>query len=172
MQNWFMLMIVGLLSILAGLLALFNPFAASLTVNMIAGWSFLILGALQLYAAFRGESWSGKLWSLLLGVVALILGVNLVANPLQGVLTLTVIAGVLFLVSGLFKLIVGVRATEAPLRWTIVFSGLISALLGFMVLSNIPGAAIVTLGLLLSVELLSNGVSIVALALMVRRGAR
>ena len=50
-----------------------------------------------------------------------------------------------------------------------MISGLVSIILGVMVLANFPQSAAVVLGILLAVELLSNGVSAIALALLTRR---
>lgn len=170
MSNWMILMVLGILGVIAGLMALFNPFGASLAATVIAGWSFLILGALQIYESLRSEGWGGKMWSILMGIVAVFLGVNLLARPLEGMIALTIVVGAMFLASGLFKLIVGWRIRKSELKWAVLISGLVSVVLGFMVLSNMPGAAVVTLGVLLGIELLSSGVSMIALALARKSG--
>ena len=171
MGNWGIMLIIGILGVIAGLMALLNPFGASLVVTAIAGWSFLILGILQIIDGLRAQGWSGKMWSVLLGVVAVFLGVNLLGEPLKGMLVLTTLVGIMFLVSGLFKLMVGMQIENPQLKWTVMFSGIISAFLGFMVLSNLPQSAATMLGVLLAVELLSNGVSMIALALVRKDGA-
>lgn len=170
MGNWMILMVLGVLGVVAGLMALFNPFGASLAATAIAGWSFLILGALQIYEGLRSEGWGGKAWSILMGVVAVFLGVNILGEPLQGMLALTIVVGAMFLASGLFKFIVGWQIQRSELKWAVVISGAVSAVLGFMVLSNIPGSAVVTLGVLLGIELLSSGVSMIALAMVRKSG--
>ena len=170
MGNWMILMVLGVLGVVAGLMALFNPFGASLAATVIAGWSFLILGALQIYEGLRSEGWGGKAWSILMGVVAVFLGVNILGEPLQGMLALTIVVGAMFLASGLFKFIVGWQIQRSELKWAVVISGAVSAVLGFMVLSNIPGSAVVTLGVLLGIELLSSGVSMIALAMVRKSG--
>ena len=83
MSNWILLTIVGVLAIIAGILALLNPFPASLAAVRLASWAFLFLGGLQIFEAFRAETWGGKLWTLLLGVVAVIVGINLLGRPLE-----------------------------------------------------------------------------------------
>ena len=165
MGNWIFLLIIGVLFIIAGIAALLNPFAASVTVSFIAGWSFIILGILQAVGAFMAEGWGGKLWTLLLGVVAFFAGISLVGNPLSGVVALSIILGIMFLTSGLFKLLVGFNIQDKTLKWCVVISGLISGLLGLTILTDIPGTATFALGVVLAIELLSNGVSAVALSL-------
>jgi len=170
MNNWIVLLVIGILSVIAGIVALLNPFAASVTVNLIAGWSFIVLGILQIIEAIRAEGWGGKLWTLLLGVVALLVGVNLVGRPLEGLVTLTIVVGIMFLTSGAFKLIVGFRVHDKMLKWAVVISGAISALLGVWVLTNLERSAVVALGIMLAVELLSNGVSAISLAMSRKSG--
>lgn len=165
MKNWTVLFIIGTLSIIAGLLALFNPFAASLAVTTFTGWAFIILGVLQIIEAIRAKDLGGKMWTLLLGIVALVLGINILANPMEGLISLTIILGAMFLVSGIFKLIVGFGVHSSVLKWAIVLSGTISCLLGLMVLSNMPGAATIALGVVLAIELISNGISLVSLSM-------
>lgn len=170
MSNWVVLFIIGVLGVIAGLMALFEPFGASLVATAIAGWSFLVLGILQIIDGVRAEGWGGKIWSILLGVIAVFLSINLLGNPLKGMIALTIVVGIIFLVSGLFKILLGFRIENAQLKWAVILSGIISAFLGFMVLSNIPGSAVITLGVMLGIELLSNGIAMIALAMARKSG--
>lgn len=170
MQNWKLQLFTGILFVIGGLLALFNPLAASLSVELLAGWFFLVIGAFQLVAAIRADDWGGRLWLILMGVVAIVLGINLLGQPLSGLIALTIVAGILFLVSAVLKIIVGLRVAMTELKIAVILSGVVSGLLGIMILSNIPGSAVVTLGILMGVELLSSGVATIALALARKSG--
>ncbi|MEQ9694286.1 DUF308 domain-containing protein [Shimia sp. SDUM112013] len=167
-MNWIIMLIAGLLSVVAGFVALANPFGASLVATAIAGWSFLILGILQVFAAFGAEGWGGKIWGLLLGIIAVFLGVNILGEPLSSMIALTIVVGIMFVMSGVFKIIFGF-GIEGGMKWAVVLSGVISLILGGMVLTNIPGSAVVALGTLLAVELLSNGISMIAMAFAVKQ---
>lgn len=166
-MNWIIMLIAGVLSVIAGFVALANPFGASLVATSIAGWSFLILGVLQIFAAFGAEGFGGKIWGLLLGIVAVVLGVNILGEPLASMVTLTIVVGIMFVMSGVFKIIFGF-GVQGSMKWAVILSGVISLMLGGMVLTNIPGSAVVALGVLLAVELLSNGISMIAMALTVK----
>ncbi|SMP29183.1 HdeD family acid-resistance protein [Shimia sagamensis] len=168
MNNWIVMMIVGLLAVVLGVLALANPFAASMTATVFAGWSFLFLGAVQAFASFSAPSTGAKIAGVILGLLAMVIGVHIIAQPLQGLLSLTFAAGILFLVSGVFKGVFGFSNFEGSARWALLLSGLISVVLGLMVLNNFPQSAAVLLGVLLAIELLSNGISAIALAFAVR----
>jgi uncharacterized membrane protein HdeD (DUF308 family) len=163
MGNWIFPVVLGVLSIIAGFIAILNPFPASLVAVKLAGWAFLIIGALQMIEAFRATGWGGRLWALAIGVVALIAGINLLGEPLAGLFSLTVVLAVLIIVSGLVKLIAAWQIKTSQYRLAVLVSGIVSLLLGFIIISNFPVAAVTSLGILLGVELISNGVSAIAL---------
>lgn len=156
--------IVGCLSILAGILAFANPLVATLTAEQVAGWGFLIVGVLQIFSAFRQVSWGGRIWVLLVGVLMVLLGIDLLANPFEGVLTLTLAVAALFLVAGILRIVLafGLRGTGA--FWLVLLSGAVSVILAVMIFGNFPASALSILGILLAVELISNGISIIALS--------
>jgi uncharacterized membrane protein HdeD (DUF308 family) len=163
MGNWLFLVVLGILSIIAGILAILNPFPASFVAVKLAGWAFLIIGGLQIIEAFRATGWGGRIWALAIGVLALIAGINLLGEPLAGMVSLTLVLAILFLVSGIVKLIAGWQIKNAQYRLAVLLSGIASLVLGFIILSNFPVSAITVLGILLGVELISNGVSALAL---------
>lgn len=163
MPNRTTLVILGVLSLIAGIFALLNPFPASLAAVRLASWAFLIFGALQVIDAFTAQGWGAKLWSLILGVVAFLIGIDLLTEPLAGLIKLTMVLGVLFLVSGAFKFIVGWGIRRSDLKAAVILSGLASLLIGFIIMSNFPASAATSLGILLGIELISNGVSAIAL---------
>jgi uncharacterized membrane protein HdeD (DUF308 family) len=170
MRHWLIWLMIGIISILGGIFALANPIAATIAAERIAAWLFLILGILQVLEALRDVGTRARIWTLLGGIAAVFVGVSLLANPLAGVLPLTLLVALLFLAEGLVKLVVsfGMRGTQY--FWPVLLSGVISIVLAVMILSNFPASAVTVLGLLLAVELISNGVSLVAFSLA-RRGA-
>lgn len=170
MKNWVIQLIVGVLAVIAGFIALANPFAASMAVEQIAAWSFIIIGLVQAFACFREEGWGGRIWTLLIAIITFLLGIQLLLNPLAGMVSLTIMVGVMFLISGVFKIIVGLRINMNMLKWMVVIGGVVSLVLAFMVFTNLPKSAAVTLGIMLAVELLSTGASFIGLALSRERG--
>ena len=165
MKNWLLWLSVGIISIIGGVMALLNPLAATIAAERIAGWTFLIVGVLQMITAWRAKGFGATLWAGWVGLASLLVGISLLHNPLAGVVSLTMIVAILFLVSGAAKLI-----TSFSLRGTVFFlpmllPGIISIALALLILSNFPASAVSILGILLAVELISNGVALVALSL-------
>lgn len=154
-------LVVGIISILGGIFALFNPLSASLAAEQLAGFVFLFVGVLQFIALFRAPSTGGKVLAAIGGVLGILIGFELLQNPLQGILTLTMVIAILFMATGIVRVIVafGLRGTAAFLP--VLISGLISVALAIMIFSGYPQSATLILGILLAVELISNGISLI-----------
>ena len=170
MTNWIWWLIAGALSLIGGIFALANPLAATLTVTLLAGWTFILVGILTIVSAFSDQGWGARILAILLGVLVLLLGINLIAEPLAGTITLTVAVGIMLGVAGIFRIILGFSAKFAQLRWAMILSGALSILLSIMIFSNFPESAAVMLGVFLAVELISNGVSLIILSLARKAG--
>lgn len=167
-MNRILMLIIGIISVALGGIALANPFGATITATLIAGWSFVFLGIAQVIAAFSAPGAGAKIFGVIFGLIALAIGINILQEPLQGTLTLTFVAGIMFLVSGVAKAWVGFSSASGTPRLALFLSGFVSMALGAMVLSNFPQSAAVILGVLLAVELISNGIGAIALSLMAK----
>lgn len=171
MSSRILWIIMGVISIIAGIFALANPLAATLTAEQLAGWAFLIIGIIELIAAFRDTS-SGKIWAILLGVAFILLGISLLANPLAGVISLTLAVATLLLVAGVFKVIWSFQLRGTGAFWLVLLSGLLSLLLAIMIFGNFPASALSILGILLAIELISSGASMIALSSAIAEARR
>ncbi len=154
-------LIVGIISIIGGVFALFNPFSATLAAEQLAGWFFLFVGVLQMFAIARAHSNGGKILAAVGGLIGILLGIELLREPLKGILTLTIVVAILFLLTGIIRTAIafGLRRTAA--FFPILLSGIISIVLAIMIFSGYPESAAFILGVLLAVELISNGISLI-----------
>lgn len=154
----------GILFLLVGGLAIFLPHLATMGATLFVGGVFAVTGVMETARAVRLRGKTRIAATLLFGLVGLIAGVLLLLFPLPGALTLTTVVAALFLVGG------GLKAWHAfqlkPLKgwgWTL-FSGITSLALAVLILLAFPASAIWTLGLLLGVDLIAFGASLIALA--------
>jgi len=165
MKYWVLWLIAGIVSLLGGIFALANPFAATITAEFLAGMMFMLVGLLTLFSAFGDRGWGGRILAILLGLLLLFFGVSLIANPLSGIFSLTFMAGVLLLALGIIRIALAFSSQLSGLRAVLVLSGILSLILGVMIFANWPQSAAVVLGIFLAVELISNGVSLIVLSL-------
>lgn len=164
-------MIIGVLSILAGIFALANPLAATVTATLIAGWGFLIVGVLQIVAVFQAEGWGARIWAGLLAIAFIIVGIQLLGEPLAGMISLTIAVGILFVITGISRIIMSFSLPRGGGFWIVLLSGALALVLALMIFSNFPQSAAVMLGVMLAVELISNGAAMLVLGSMSRSRA-
>lgn len=150
--------VIGILLIIGGLIVLGNAVAATAISVLFLAWIAVIAGVIEIVQAFLRIK-SGGFWSAALGGAVLVaLGVFLLRHPAVGALSLTLLAGCLFLVVGLTRIFVAPQTGQ--LRWPFIVSGLISAILGLLVLFNLTAATLTLLGILIGVQLLVEGVTL------------
>lgn len=154
-------LVIGIISIVGGIFAFFNPLSATFAAEQLAGFVFLFVGILQFIALFRAHTTTGKLLAAIGGVLGVLIGFELLQDPLQGILTLTMVIAILFMATGIVRVVAafGLRKTVAFIP--LLLSGLISIALALMIFSGYPRSATYILGILLAVELISNGISLV-----------
>jgi membrane protein HdeD len=168
MTNWVLWLLIGIITVLGGIFALLNPFAATLAATTLAAWVFIIAGALQLLGIFQTEGWGARIWGLILALAFIWLGISILGNPLAGMMSLTIVAGIMFLATGIAKIIFAFRIRGSGYFIWALLSGLVSLILGVMVFTNFPYSAAVVLGVLLAVELISSGITLVTFALLLK----
>ena len=164
--------ILGLISIAGGVFALLSPLMATFVATTIAAWVFIMVGIVQIVGAFSAEGLWAKLGNILLGALAVFLGYSILQHPLAGALALTTLVGIMFLSAGILKIIIAFSIEERSAFWLILLSGAASVLLAVLVFANFPASAAVMLGVLLGIDLISNGVSLIAMSMALRRMER
>ena len=170
--GWKGLAALGAVMLLGGFVAFLNPFAASLTVEAVAGAAFVLAGIMQLWLAVTDQSqgrWDRWL-SGGLGAVLVLLAVSLIRNPLAGLVTLTLMVAILFALMGSLRMAIAWRLRPSDGWGWIMASGVLSVILAAMIVIGLPGVALGLLGLFLGVDLTASG--LVTLALAMRRRAQ
>lgn len=166
-ESWRLLEIGGVLLAVLGVLAVLFPLATGLSVSVLLG-GLLVVGALIHVAhAFRGPGWRGFAWQVLLGVVYAVAGVAMLANPVLGLASLTLIVVAYFLVSGAVELAIGAGIRGQPNWLWLVATGGLSVLLGAVLWLGLLGVGRSIVGLVLGVKLVTTGLAM----LLVGRGA-
>ncbi len=164
-------LIAGGLAFLGGVVALLFPLPVGLAVTTFVGASFLVSGAFGLFAAFSDKAMPRRGWIAGLAALQLVLGVMVLAQPLAAMVSLTMILGALFFVSGISRLVLAwnMRASSDAPFWAVLLSGLLSVGLGLYVLVSPISASAILLGTLVAVELLSIGAALIALGIALRK---
>src|SRR4051812_641441 len=170
-EHWKAFLIEGILLVVLGLAAMIVPPLASLAVTIFLGWMFLISGIAGLALTFWARQMPGFWWSLISAALAVLAGIILLARPLQGVLTLTIVVGAYFLAEGVATIMYALEhRRELSERWSwMLFSGLLDILIAALVITGLPGSAEWAIGLLVGINLLFGGASLIGVALAARK---
>lgn len=147
----------GILFIILGFLAIVLPGAMTLGVELFLGWLLLLGGVIQGVRAFSAYRVPGFFASLIGAIVSVIAGVLLLAYPLSGILTLTLLLTIFFLIEGIAKIIFAFNVKPNTNWGTLLISGILSLALAFIIWSGWPGTAIWAIGLLVGINMLFSG---------------
>lgn len=171
MKNWFLWLVAGVLACVGGILALLNPLSAAVAATTLAGWALILMGGIQAYSAWKSEGFRPRLGAGLAAIVAFFMGVLLLLGPFGEGRFLQIALALLLIVSGVAKIWSARQIRGDRLFPAVLAAGAVSLLLGLAVLSGFPGVLATNLGVLLGLELLANGVTLVVLALSRRKTA-
>lgn len=149
--------VLGVLSVLAGIFALGHVALAGAISVLVLGWTILLGGVVLAISAIVGWKEPGRRWDLVFGALLFLLGLGFIRNPGVGLLTLTLLAGSLLLVGGILRIVAAFQP-GAP-RALLLLSGAVTLLLGFMVLNRWPVSALWFLGTVLGIELILGGIT-------------
>lgn len=172
-DHWRLFLVEGIVLVLLGIAAIILPPIAGLAVTIVLGWLFLFGGAMGLVASFMGRNAPGFGWSLLSAVVALLAGGILLWHPLQGLITLTYVLIAYFVIDGVFTIALAIehrRQLTGRWQWMVV-NGIVDLILAAIIVAGLPGAFEWALGLLVGIDLLFGGASLIAMALDARKAS-
>ena len=169
-EHWKAFLFEGILLVVLGLAAMILPPLASLAVTIFLGWMFLISGAAGLALTFWARQMPGFWWSLVSAALALAVGIILLAQPVQGTLTLTIVVGVYFLAEGVATIMYALEhRRELSERWSwLLIAGIMDLLIAAVIITGLPGSALWAVGLLVGINLLFGGASLIGMALAAR----
>ena len=163
------LTLMGVLLIVFGVIAIATPAVAGKAVVMVIGALLLVVGVVQIVSGLRSNGWSSKLPPLILGPIAVLCGLGLLGEPWIGMKFMALLLAVFFVVEGIGKIIASFSYRPASGWLLILASGVIALVLGLLIWKQWPVSGLWAVGMLVGVDLLMTGISMVALASTVRR---
>jgi uncharacterized membrane protein HdeD (DUF308 family) len=161
-RGW--LLFCGIALLLLGVAAIVFPFVATLAAELMIGWILLISGFVGLINASRNAKWPGFSFSLLAALLSIAIGILLLAFPLTGMLTLTLLITALFVAGGVLRIALAVRLRPLDHWGWMLASGVLSLLLAVVIISQWPQAAAWVIGLVVGVDLVFAGAILIMLA--------
>jgi uncharacterized membrane protein HdeD (DUF308 family) len=169
-QHWVMFLIEGIILMVLGLLAIVLPPIATLAVEILFGWLFLVSGVVGLVTTFWMRQAPGFWWALLSAVLGIGAGIVLLAWPLSGVLSLTLVLIVFFAIEGFATIMYALEhKRELSGRWGwMLSSGVVDLILAGIIFAGLPGTAAWAIGLLVGINMIFGGSALIAMAMHAR----
>lgn len=165
--GWFVLL--GVVSILAGVFALGHPLLVTLAGVIFIGASLLISGVAQIVHAFMMKGWSGFAFAMLGGVISVIGGVLIMQEPVAGSVVITLFLLAALVVGGVLRIGIALKHRELPLWWLLALGGVVSVVVGVFLYAALPWSGLWVLGTLIGVELVVQGVGWMGLGMDLRK---
>jgi uncharacterized membrane protein HdeD (DUF308 family) len=170
-EHWKWFLAEGSILVVLGIIAILLPFLAGVATTLFIGWLFLFAGIVGLVFTYKQRAAPGFWWALLSSAIAVLAGLSLLFNPLAGLVSLTVILGLYFLLDGVLTILFGLdHRRQGSDRWGwVVFNGVIDLVLAGIVLAGLPDAAFWAVGIIVGIDLAFGGSTLIALALAARK---
>lgn len=158
----------GIAMVVFGVIAIASPLIAGTAVVWVIGGLMTVAGIFHCFQSLREDSWGSKLGGLILGILLTIGGLGVLGHPLLGLSFLTLLLALFFVVEGIWKIIASFSYRPAPGWIGLLLSGLIGFLLGWMIWSEWPLSGVWAVGVLVGVDLLMTGASLIGLAITIK----
>jgi uncharacterized membrane protein HdeD (DUF308 family) len=170
-EHWGLFLAEGIILSLLGLAAIIVPPLAGIVTTIFLGWLFVVAGIVGIIATMRARQAPGFGWALLSALVALIAGGVLLWDPLQGLITLTYVLTAFFILDGLLLIVLAIsHRSEFSGKWQwMMVNGVIDLVLAAIVISGMPGSLLWVLGLLVGIDMIFGGATLIAMALDARQ---
>src|ERR1700722_7540416 len=160
---------LGIVYVLAGLVALGSVVFATVVTVFIVGVMMLIAGVAEVINSFQIKTWGKFLLWLLLGALYIVAGFVTFENPLLAAAVLTLLLGFTLIASGIMRIVLAFSMQDTiPWIW-VAFSGVITFLLGLLIVAKWPVSSLYVLGIFLGVDLVIAGAGWIGVGLGLRR---
>jgi uncharacterized membrane protein HdeD (DUF308 family) len=172
-QHWLLYLIEGIVLVLLGAAAIIVPPLATLAVTILLGWVFLVSGVVGLFTTLWMRLAPGFWWSLVSAILGIVVGFMLLAMPLSGIFSLTLLLIAFFIIEGVASIMFALEhKRELSGRWGwMLVSGIIDLVLAVLIFAHLPSAAAWAIGLLVGINMVFGGSALIAMALHARTAA-
>ena len=162
----------GILTMLFGFVAMSSPLISGLAITVVIGITLLAAGLSMTIFAFKSPSLGRGVLRFLFGGLTILVGIAVIAQPGIALLKLTILLGIYFIFDGISTLIVAWNVKPENGWGWLTFSGAVTIVLAWMVLSGWPESSLVVVGLLVGIRLVFSGATMLTLGSVGRQAAK
>jgi uncharacterized membrane protein HdeD (DUF308 family) len=167
-HQWGWFLAFGIALALLGVVAIIRSFAATVASMIFFGWLLVFAGAIEFADSFMVGHWAGFFLHLLSAILFIFIGILFVIRPVLSAEVATFVMSFFFLAGGLYQVVSSLWLHLQGWGWE-VFDGVLSMLMGALLLSQWPLSGLWVIGFFVGIHLLISGLSWVAMALTLRK---
>jgi uncharacterized membrane protein HdeD (DUF308 family) len=169
-HHWVLFFSEGIALLVLGTLAIIVPALASLAATLVLGGILLLSGIVGLIATIRARHAPGLWWSLVSALIGVVAGALLLGWPLRGMFSLTAVLIAFLMLEGVVSILYALEHRRGlSVRWGwMLASGILDLVLGGVLLAGLPGSAVWALGIIIGINMIFGGWSLIAMALAAR----
>jgi uncharacterized membrane protein HdeD (DUF308 family) len=150
---------LGILLVIAGILAIAVPIFAGIAASLFFGWLILIGGVAHLVYAWSERTAGHVVWEVLIGIAYIVAALYILFRPLSGMAVLTLVLAVYIGVTGIFELAAFAALRKAHGAGWFLLDGIISLLLAGLIFYHWPSSSVWAIGTLVGISLLFSGIA-------------
>jgi uncharacterized membrane protein HdeD (DUF308 family) len=166
-SRWPWFIAFGVVSAILGVIALTLVGTATIASVYLIALFIIFVGGSEIVLGVNAHVWSNRLLLVAIGLLYIVVGAFALANPLTGAAGLTLLLGASLFATGLVRIYFGVKLPHGP-SGLVIFAGVITTLLGMLILFGWPENSIFVLGIFLGVDLLFYGASWIGFGFVLR----
>jgi uncharacterized membrane protein HdeD (DUF308 family) len=168
-KNSGLLIFLGILTVVFGVVAVASPLITGVAVTVFVGVMLLASGIAQIVHALKSRQWGTGFWGTIIGLLGVAAGLLMIFRPLVGLVTMTMLLAIYFLVDGISEIIAAFRIKPDQGWGWVLFNGIVAVLLGFMIWRQWPVSGAWAIGLLVGIHIVLTGWSMIILGTGARR---
>jgi uncharacterized membrane protein HdeD (DUF308 family) len=159
----------SVLMIVLGTFAVALPLATGIGVAILVAWTMIFGGFAHLAYAFAAEGAGSFFWRLLIGIAYIVGGFYLAFHPALSLVSLTLVLAAIFFAEGVMRIVFFFQVRSLPGAGWILFDGVITVVLGFLVARDWPSSSSWAIGTIVGVNLLVSGFTRLMYSVAARR---
>ena len=163
---------LALVMIVLGVLAVFLPFATGIGVSILVGWIIVFSGFAYVAYAFSSQGAGAFLWRMLIGIAYVLGGLYLAFHPGLALESLTLVVAVIFVAESVLEIVVFFQFRSLPGSGWILFDGIVTLLLAYLIWRPWPSSSVWAIGVLLGINLIVSGFTRLMLSAAARKALK
>ncbi len=170
-HRWGWFVAIGALIALLGIAAMLLVVSATIASVYTIAIFMIIAGGAEIVMGFSSRTWGRFFLWVISGIAYIVVGAFALAQPLMAAAVFTLLLGAAMLATGVIRIYLGTHMGKGA-RGSVIFAGIVTAIVGLIIIIGWPANSFVVLGLLLGIDLFLWGASWIALGLRMKAHAR